>query len=68
MPKRKDRKGKGVSETPFLSRGVSLRVFDGSSFHETTATGESPEAIHAAAGRSTALFYDATAKVEGERA
>jgi len=49
---RRDRRGKGVSESQFVQRpGVSLRVFDGGTFHEATLAGQSPDDIHAAAKR-----------------
>jgi len=45
----RDRKGKRVSETGFPSRGVSLRVFDGSAFHEAAVASTEPEKLRAAA-------------------
>jgi TldD protein len=52
---RQDRRGKSVSETPFLSRGVSLRVWDGAAFHEIGVAGQSPGEILAAAKRFDAI-------------
>ena len=46
---RRDRNGKQVSQAGFPSDGVSLRVFDGSSFHEAAVGSEDPEAVRAAA-------------------
>jgi predicted Zn-dependent protease len=45
----RDRRGKRVSESGFPSRGVALRVFDGTEFHEAAVGSESPEALRAAA-------------------
>ena len=45
----RDRNGKRVSESGFPSRGVSLRVFDGAAFHESSVGSEAPDALHAAA-------------------
>ena len=45
----RDRRSKSVSEAGFPSRGVSLRVFDGASFHEAGVGSTDPDALHAAA-------------------
>ena len=47
----RDRKGKRVSESGFPSRGVSLRVFDGSTFHDAAVGTGDVSAIRAAARR-----------------
>jgi TldD protein len=44
-----DRNGKRVSEFGFPSRGVSIRVFDGSAFHESATASTSPDALRRAA-------------------
>jgi predicted Zn-dependent protease len=46
---RRDRQGKNVSESPFRSRGVSLRVFDGAVFHEAAVGSTSPDDLRATA-------------------
>jgi len=46
---RRDRNGKGVSESPFGTRGVTLRVFDGRVFHESAVGSTDPDALRAAA-------------------
>lgn len=46
---RRDRRGKSVSETPFRSRGVSIRVFDGAVFHEAAVGTERPDDLREAA-------------------
>jgi TldD protein len=48
---RRDRNGKGVSESGFAFRGSSLRVFDGAVFHEAAVSSEDPDALRAAAQR-----------------
>lgn len=45
----RDRNGRRVSQTPFPTRGVSLRVFDGSAFHDAAVGDTSPDALQAAA-------------------
>src|SRR5262245_13236828 len=49
----RDRNGKQVSESGFPTLGVSLRVFDGESFHETAVGGTSRDALGAAASGLT---------------
>ncbi len=44
----RDRNGKRVSESGFPSMGVTLRVFDGSEFHESAIGSGDPEALRAA--------------------
>jgi TldD protein len=46
---RRDRNGKGVSETGFGTSGVTLRVFDGRVFHESGVGSTDPDALRAAA-------------------
>jgi TldD protein len=46
---RRDRNGKGVSESPFGTSGVTLRVFDGRVFHEAAVGGTDRDALRAAA-------------------
>jgi TldD protein len=46
---RRDRTGKRVSEAPFGSQGVSLRVYDGASFHDAAVGSTSVDALNAAA-------------------
>ena len=46
---RRDRNGKRVSEAPFGSSGVSLRVFDGSEFHDAAVGETSLDAMNSAA-------------------
>jgi len=53
-----------VSESGFPARGVSLRVFDGSAFHEAAVGSESLEALRAAA---RSLLRDATVEKERHR-
>ncbi len=43
------RQGKSVSESPFGTSGVSLRVFDGRVFHESAVGTSDADALHAAA-------------------
>ena len=45
----RDRNGKRVSESGFPTQGVSLRVFDGSGFHEAATGSTSPDALRKAA-------------------
>lgn len=45
----RDRNGKRVSESGFPSRGVTLRVFDGSAFHEASVGGAATDPIRVAA-------------------
>ena len=47
----RDRNGKRVSESGSPTRGVSVRVFDGSTFHDAAVGTAEPSAIHAAARR-----------------
>lgn len=47
----RDRNGRQVSESGFRSLGVSLRVFDGSSFREAAVGSTSRDALRAAAKR-----------------
>ena len=49
----RDRNGKRVSESGFPSHGVSLRVFDGATFHEAAVGTVEITAIRAAARRLT---------------
>ena len=49
----RDRNGKRVSESGFPSRGVSLRVFDGATFHEAAVGSVQAPAVRAAARRLT---------------
>ncbi|MGH7740660.1 MAG: TldD/PmbA family protein [Candidatus Eiseniibacteriota bacterium] len=46
---RRDRNGKRVSEAPFASEGVSLRVFDGTQFHDAAIGATSADALNTAA-------------------
>ena len=45
----RDRNGKRVSESGAPTRGISLRVFDGSAFHESAVGSANSEALRAAA-------------------
>jgi len=47
----RDRNGKRVSEAGFPSRGVTLRVFDGATFHEAAVGSTTPDELRAAAKR-----------------
>ena len=46
---RRDRNGRSVSESPFGTSGVTLRVFDGRVFHESAVGSTEPDALRAAA-------------------
>ena len=46
---RRDRNGKRVSEAPFASQGVLLRIFDGAQFHDSAVGSTSADALNDAA-------------------
>lgn len=52
---RRDRNGKRVSETPFSTRGVSIRVFDGTQFHDVAVGSTTSDALSVA---SNSLLND----------